>query len=195
MQPTPPKFSWLADQPLQRKIMLAIGLFLALFLLTSLVTLHSLRRQESNRFWAMHTYQVLLELDHTQRALQNSQIGARGYMLTQHADQRALYESGENDLHQHILRLRELTADNALQQSRIDKLETLATQWRREVTTNAIDAIAQLKTADPVAVALERQRIQANYLEHRTVRVEDLNAAVDQMIGEENRLLAAQPRS
>ena len=190
MQPTQPKFSWLADQPLQRKIMLTIGLFLALFLLTSLVTLHSLQRQESNRFWAMHTYQVLLELDHTQRALQNSQIGARGYMLTQHADQRALYESGENDLHQHILRLRELTADNALQQSRIDKLETLAAQWRREVTTNAIDAIAQLKTADPVAVALERQRIQANYLEHRTVRVEDLNAAVDQMIGEENRLLA-----
>jgi len=189
MQPTQPKFSWLADQPLQRKIMLAIGLFLALFLLTSLVTLHSLRRQESNRFWAMHTYQVLLELDHVQRALQNSQIGARGYMLTQHADQRALYEGGENDLHQRILRLRELTADNALQQSRIDNLETLAAQWRREVTANAINAIAQLKTTDPVAVALERQRIQANYLEHRTVRVEDLNAAVDQMIGEENQLL------
>lgn len=43
------KNSWLADQPLQRKMMLAIGLLLGLFLLTSLVTLHSLRQQESNR--------------------------------------------------------------------------------------------------------------------------------------------------
>ncbi len=189
MQPTQSKFSWLADQPLQRKILFAVVLFLALFLLTSVVTLHSLKRQESNRYWTVHTYQVLLELDQVQHALQTGQIGARGYMLTQHADQRALYESGENDLHQRILRLRELMADNALQQSRIDNLETLAAQWRREVTANAIDAIAKLKTADPVAVALEHQHIQANYLEHRTVRVDDLNAAVDQMIGEENRLL------
>ncbi len=190
MHPIPSKRSWLADQPLQRKIMLAIGLLLGLFLLTSVVTLHSLRRQESNHFWAMHTYQVLLELDHVQRALQTSQIGARGYMLTQHADQRAMFESGGNDLHGRILDLRKLTADNALQQSRIDNLETLATQWRREFTTNAIDPIAQLKPADPATMALELQRIQSSYLEHRTVRVEDLNASVDQMIGEENQLLA-----
>ncbi|HZX71273.1 MAG TPA: response regulator [Rhodanobacter sp.] len=39
-------------------------------------------------------------------------------------------------------------------------------------------------------MALELQRIQSSYLEHRTVRVEDLSAAVDQMIDEENRLLA-----
>ncbi|HZX71272.1 MAG TPA: CHASE3 domain-containing protein [Rhodanobacter sp.] len=122
MHPIPSKRSWLADQPLQRKIMLAIGLLLGLFLLTSVVTLHSLRRQESNRFWTMHTYQVLLELDHVQRALQTSQIGARGYMLTQRADQRTVFESGGNDLHERILSLRKLTADNVLQQSRIDNL-------------------------------------------------------------------------
>jgi CHASE3 domain sensor protein len=86
MSPTRSKNTWLADQPIQRKMMLAIGLLLGLFLLTSLVTLHSLREQENNRRWATHTYQVLLELDHAQRALQTTQIGARGYMLTQRAD-------------------------------------------------------------------------------------------------------------
>ncbi len=45
----PKKNSWLADQPIQRKMMLAIGLLLGLFLLTSLITLHSLREQENNR--------------------------------------------------------------------------------------------------------------------------------------------------
>jgi CheY-like chemotaxis protein/signal transduction histidine kinase/CHASE3 domain sensor protein len=190
MPPIPSKRSWLADQPLQRKIMLAIGLLLALFLLTSAVTLHSLRRQESNRFWAMHTYQVLLELDHVQGALQTSQIGARGYMLTRRADQRAMYENGGNDLHEGILNLRKLTADNALQQSRIDNLETLAAQWQREITADAIDAVTRLKPADPATEALELQRLQSAYLDHRTVRVEDLYAAIAQMIGEENRLLS-----
>jgi len=189
MHPTQSNFSWLANQPLQRKILFAVVLLLSLFLLSSLVTLHSLRQQESNRFWTIHTYQVLLELDQVQHALQSSQIGARGYMLTQHADQRAMFEKGASDLRDCIVQLRRLTSDNALQQSRIDNLETMAAQWRREVTANALDAVAHLKTADPGAMALELQHIQSNYLEHRTVRIEDLNDAVGQMIGEENQLL------
>ena len=189
MHPTQSNFSWLADQPLQRKILFAVVLQLGLFLLTSVVTLHSLRKQETNRYWTIHTYQVLLELDQVQHSLQNSQLGARGYMLTQHADQRAMFESGASDLHDRIIQLRQLTVDNPLQQSRIDNLETLAAQWRREVTANAIDAMARVKTTDPAAMALELQQIRSNYLEHRTVRVEDLNDAVEQMIGEENQLL------
>jgi CheY-like chemotaxis protein/signal transduction histidine kinase/CHASE3 domain sensor protein len=187
----PKKNSWLANQPLQRKMMLAIGLLLGLFLLTSVVTLHSLRQQQSNRYWAIHTYQVLLELDHVQRALQTSQIGARGYMLTQRTDQRALFDSGTHDLHERVVHLRQMTTDNPLQQSRVDNLETMATRWQREMTVNAIDAIAQRKASDPTAAALELRHIQSSYLEHRTVRSEDLYAAIDQMIAEENQLLTA----
>ncbi|TPG11229.1 response regulator [Rhodanobacter glycinis] len=191
-QPTrPKKSSWLADQPLQRKMMLAIGLLLGLFLLTSLVTLHSLHQQESNRHWATHTNQVLLELDHVQRALQTSQIGARGYMLTQRADQRAMFESGTRDLRERIASLRKMTADNQLQQLRTDSLEKMAAQWQREMTANAVDPIARLKGTDTTAKALELQRIQSSYLEHRAVRSEDLYAVIDQMIVEENQLLTA----
>ncbi|MFI4959083.1 MAG: CHASE3 domain-containing protein, partial [Lysobacterales bacterium] len=191
-QPTRPKRnSWLADQPLQRKMMLAIGLLLGLFLLTSLVTLHSLRQQESNRHWATHTYQVLLELDHVQHALQASQIGARGYLLTQRADQRAMFDSGISDLHERITHLRQMTTDNQLQQLRIDSLEKMVAQWQREMMVNAIDPIAQQKVTDTAALALELQRIQSSYLEHRTVQSEDLHAAIGQMIAEENQLLTA----
>ncbi len=181
--------SWLADQPLQRKMMLAIGLLLGLFLLTSLITLHSLRQQESNRHWATHTSQVLLELDHVQRALQTSQIGARGYLLTQRADQRAMFDSGIRDLHERIANLRQMTTDNPLQQLRIDSLEKLVAQWQREVMINAIDPIAGQKVTDTTAMAQELQRIQSSYLEHRTVQGEDLHAAIGQMITEENQLL------
>jgi CheY-like chemotaxis protein/CHASE3 domain sensor protein len=193
MQPSthPKKNSWLANQPLQRKMTLAIGLLLGLFLVTSLVTLHSQRQQESNRHWATHTYQVLLQLDQVQRALQASQIGARGYMLTQRADQRAMFDNGTRDLHESIGHLRQMTTDNPLQQLRTDSLEKAAAQWQREITTDTINPIAQRKVADPATMALELQRIQSNYLEHRTVRSEDLHTAIDQMIAEEDQLLTA----
>ncbi|MEO8999525.1 MAG: response regulator [Rhodanobacter sp.] len=185
----PKRNSWLADQPLQSKMMLAISLLLGLFLLTSLVTLHSLRQQESNRHWATHTYQVLLQLDQVQSALQTSQIGARGYLLTQRADQHAMFDSGTRDLHERIASLRQMTVDNPLQQLRSDSLEKMVAQWQREMMVNAIDPITQRKVTDTTEMALELQRIQSRYLEHRTVRSEDLYLAIDQMIAEENQLL------
>lgn len=124
-------------------------------------------------------------------ALQTSQIGARGYMLTQRADQRAMFDSGIGDLHERIIHLRQMTTDNPLQQSRIDSLEIMAAQWQREMMINAIDPIAQRKTADTATIALELQRIQSSYLERRTVRGEDMYAAIDQMIAEENQLLTS----
>ncbi|MBQ4854678.1 response regulator [Rhodanobacter sp. B2A1Ga4] len=188
------KNSWLADQPIQRKMMLAIGLLLGLLLLTSLVTLHSLRQQESTRNWAMHTYQVRFELDHAQRALQTSQIGARGYVLTQRADQRAMFDSGIDDLHERLAHLRQMTTDNPLQQSRVDSLEKMATQWQREITTDAIDVVARLKGTDTALAALELQHVQSGYLANRTVRSEDLHAAIEQMVAEESQLLEVRNR-
>ena len=190
-QPTrPKKISWLANQPIQRKMTLAIGLLLGLFLVTSVVTLNSLRQQEDNRHWATHTYQVLLELNHVHGALQASQIGARGYMLTQRADQLAMFDKGIGSLHERLASLREMTTDNPLQQSRIDSLEKMVLQWQHELKTSAIDPISQRKGADPAAMALELLRIQANYTERRTVRSEEMYAIIEQMIAGETRLLA-----
>ncbi len=183
--------SWLADQPLQRKIMLAIGLLLGLFLLTSVVTLHSLRQQENNRHWAMHTYQTLLALDRVQRAAQTSQVGARGYMLTRSKAQRELFGSATADLRKRLDELRQVMADNPLQLSRIDKLELMAGQWQREFTSRAIGPFERLTAADPAQTALAHQRIQSDYLEHRTVTVEDMSAVLDQMAATENQLLAS----
>ena len=183
--------SWLADQPLQRKIMLAIGLLLGLFLLTSMITLHSLRQQENTRQWAMHTYQALLTLDHVQRAAQTSQVGARGYMLTRSKAQRELFENATVDLRKRLAELRRLMADNPLQLSRIDKLELMAAQWQREFTSQAIGRLEHIKAADPAQTALEHLRIQSDYLEHRTVTIEDISAVLDQMAAAENQLLTA----
>ena len=188
-QTPPSKQSWLANQPLQSKIILGIGLLLGLFLLTSVMTVSSLREQESSRQWTTHTYEVLLALDDVRRAAQTAQVGARGYMLQQQADQRAMFENGEKDLYAQLAKVRQLTSDNPLQQSRIGSMEAMAARWQQEITINALDPVARMHVSDPAAAALQRQLIQTNYLEHRTATVEELLAVLDRMAAEENQLL------
>ncbi len=174
--------------------MLGIGLLLGLFLLTSVMTMSLLRKQQVDRQWTTHTYDVLLAITDVRRSAQTAQIGARGYMLTQQADQRLTLESGEKDLAVHLARLRQLTLDNAIQQSRIGTIEAMATRWQQEFTTGALDPISKVNTADAGAAALQRQHIQDNYLQHRTVTIEDLQVVLDRMVAEENQLLAVRNR-
>ena len=193
-QPDPPrKNSWLANQSLQRKMTLAIGLLLGLFLVTSLVTLDSLHRQDDNRRWATHTYQVLLQINRVQRAAQTSQVSARGFLLTAAANQLDVYKHAVGELHASIADLRQLSADNALQQTRIDAVESMAERWQQEVSTNVIAPLERLNAAT-TATSEERQRIQSNYVQHRTVRIEELSAMLDRMTTEENRLLQERNR-
>jgi CheY-like chemotaxis protein len=194
MRPTRSTNSWLADQPLQRKIVLAISLLLGLFLLTSVVTLNSLRQQEGNRHWATHTYKTLLALDQVQRAAQTSQVSARDYMLNQNATRRTSFKAATDDLHKRLVQLRQLMSDNALQLSRIDKLQLMVAQWQREFVQHAVTPIASLKADDPAQMALQKMRIRSAYLENRTVTIEDMSAVMDQMAGEENRLLVTRNR-
>ncbi|KZC40225.1 histidine kinase [Rhodanobacter sp. FW510-R12] len=182
--------TWLANQPLQHKIMLAIGLLLGLFLLANALTLHSLRQQEDDRGWATHTYQVLLQLDHVLQSMQASQVGARGYLLTQDAAQRYAFESANRDLGTDLARLRGLMSDSPLQLSRIDKVEETAQLWQREFRSGVIDALAGLGTLDPAQAALQRQRIQSDYLKHRSISAKEIEDVIAQMTLDEEALLS-----
>ena len=188
------KQSWLVNQPLQRKITLGIGLLLGLFLLTCVVTMNSLREQHVYRQWTNHTYEVMLAIADVRRAVQTEQIGARGYLLSQRADQRAdqraIFDGGNKDIYVDLARLRRLTADNAIQQSRVGAIETMATRWHQEFTLNVLGPLSQLAAVDTAAAVLERQRIQSSYLEKRTVTLEELQGVLDRMADEENQLLA-----
>ena len=183
------KETWLADQPIQRKILLAIGLLVGLFLLASVITLSALNKQDQNRQWATHTYNVLLELDQVRLAMQTAQVGVRGYALNQHAEERTAFLTGLRDSATHLDVLRSLTVDNPVQQTRIDRIQGLIAQWQREVTAYAVDPISKMTEPDPIKATQELQRIRNDYIAHRTVRIEDAYALIDQMAHTENDLL------
>ncbi|HWU77237.1 MAG TPA: response regulator [Rhodanobacter sp.] len=188
-QPSSPrKNSWLANQPLQRKMMLAIGLLLGLFLIANIVSLGSLHTQEKNRQWAIHTYEVMLQIDQAQHEMQASQIAVRGFFLAASANELQQFTQSMRNLDSSLARLRSLTVDNPLQQSRLDAVEATATRWQHEFRDTAVAPLQRVDGTDANADQ-ERRRIRTQYLQHRHVQVEDIYVALNQMAAEEGRLL------
>jgi CheY-like chemotaxis protein/CHASE3 domain sensor protein len=186
----PRKYPWLANQPIQRKILLAIALLLGMSLTANLLMLYSLRQQDVARHWYMHTYAVLQQISEVRHAARAAQVGIRGYLLNQHADQLATYTASAQELDEHARRLRALTADNPLQQVRIDQLGNLVAQWRQEVDAEVVAPSAHLDALDPSQQEAERRRIQSSYMERRSVRATDILALLDRMSATEQELLS-----
>ncbi|MFC4525344.1 response regulator [Dyella halodurans] len=175
---------------MQRKILIAIGAMLLLFVIAGLVTLRSVSSQLTSGYWTRHTYDVKLKLGDTVRALQASQIGGRGYLLTLQPAELAAFQKANLDLTDNIRQLRKLTSDNPLQQERIDQLESMSAKWQEEMISKAIDPVKDISTTDPATAALQRASIQSNYLNHLSVRVSDILALITQMDEHESTLLS-----
>ena len=183
------RYSWLAHQPMQYKILLAIGTLLLLFVISGVVTLQSVGRQTTSWRWVRHTYDVQLKLDDLTQSLLHSQLAARTYVLTRDTAQLDAFHRYTRESGDDLARLRELTGDNALQQSRIDRLQALSQAWQQEITAKGIDAIRRVDNTDVAAAAIQRERIQSSYLGELAVPMDDLLALIKQMNATEQALL------
>ncbi|UGB37531.1 response regulator [Frateuria soli] len=184
-QRDPSRYSWLAHLPAQRKMLLVIGPLLVVFLLANLATLYSLQEQTRNRHWTEHTYRVLMQIGVAKQAILTAQLGARGYMLGQSNEELAAFEQGGRSLATGLGTLRTLTTDNPVQQARLDRIETLAARWQREIVNYVITPVSRGHTD-----AAARERLQRTLATHRTVTVADVMAVLNQMGGTEEALLS-----
>jgi len=192
--PVPRKYGWLANLPIRYKIVLAIGLLLSLFLLNSLANVVSQNRQSNTRHWADHTYRVLIQIEDLQRTALSGQIGLRGFMLIHDPKELARAKNSNTSFMVQLAELRQLTTDNSLQLSRVDRIQALSLQWNREMQALVVEPAALLKLDDP-QLASKIAAIQTNYLAHRTVHVEDYTAVLDQMSETERQLLVMRIQS
>jgi CheY-like chemotaxis protein/CHASE3 domain sensor protein len=187
---TPTKrYGWLANLPIRYKIILAIGLLLALFLINSLLNVASQNKQSQTRHWSEHTYQVLLQIESLQRTALSGQLGLRGYLLTRNPTELARQNDSAKTFQDQLEQLRQLTSDNPIQQLRIDRIQALSQQFNRELQRLVLTPEAQITDTDPQVVTQDKAKIQADYLAHRTVRVEDYTAVLDEMRDTERQLL------
>lgn len=183
--------TWLADQPLQRKIVLAIGALLALFVATSLVNLGSIGSNDESRSLSSHTYVVLLTLADVSDAARARQAAVRGYLLSRDEGEYADFEAADAALSSHLATLRQLTSDNPLQQSRLDRLEDLFGRWRGDAVAHALRPM-RAASGDPTPeAAAARETIRARYFADRSVTTDDMRKLIDTMSSTERALLDA----
>ncbi|WP_329741543.1 response regulator [Dyella sp. A6] len=170
-------------------MLLAIGLLLGLFMLDSTVTLHSLNQESYSRHWTQHTYRVLLELGQAQRAAEWSEGSVRGYLLSPEPNGLSEVRQSLALITSDLARLRSLTSDNALQQTRLDHIDTIASEWRQSVQQQVIDPISRLS----VTAATRSQvlaPIQDAFWASSNTRIGNLSSDLEQMAATEHALLA-----
>ena len=101
-------------------IAFAIGLLILAYVGAS--SYRNAQREESDREWVAHTYQVLGTIDAVHAALADVESNQRSYVLTGDPVHLQGYEMRREGLSANLIELRRLTSDNPIQQSNMDEL-------------------------------------------------------------------------
>jgi CHASE3 domain sensor protein len=101
----------------------------------------------------VHTHEVLTQIEETLSLLKDAETGQRGYLITGETRYLQPYEDASASIHQRFKRLKELTADNASQEARTDRLERLIVERFDELNlTVALRKEKGLETARGVVL-------------------------------------------
>ena len=107
---------------LRLKLTAALGVALVI-LLVGVASLYELRQSSNAAAAVQHSELVRVQLERALTTVVNAETGQRGYLLTQDTNYLGPYATARADAEHEIATLRQLTADNPLQQRRIDSLE------------------------------------------------------------------------
>jgi signal transduction histidine kinase len=128
-----------------------------------------------------HSHEVLGELDHTLLRLVDAETGARGFRLTFDTTYLSPYLNAGGDVRSGVVRLRELTADRAVQQRRLDTLGSLAIARLALLDS----AVRTPRLAAPAAAAR-----QAPISIRGRLMMDSIRKLIGEMRDEETRLLS-----
>jgi methyl-accepting chemotaxis protein len=107
------------------KIGSGFGLALAALMVVGAVSFNSTAKLIDSAEWVRHTHEVINGLDEVVSAVKDAETGQRGYIITGEARYLEPYQGAREIVDQRLKHLRELTADNPIQQQRLTALEPL----------------------------------------------------------------------
>ncbi len=139
-------------------------LAIALVVVIALVSYRNTRKLvETNRRMSAHTQELLAELEALRSAIIDAQHGSRDYVLTGDEGFLKQHEDSVSQIHTHLQRLQDLTADNHDQQERIVALDR-----RINERLLAYDEIINKRKASGAAMSQE----VLNSIRDKTARAE-----------------------
>ncbi len=107
------------------KLVAGLATAFAILLLVASFSYRSFVRNTEDRRWVTHTHLVLENLDTLQIQLIDAETGQRGYIITGKEPYLGPYHDALGGISRSLQKLRELTADNAVQQRTLDRLTPL----------------------------------------------------------------------
>ncbi len=120
-----PEQSYPIEVSLRIKLSAAVGVALVI-LLVGVASLYALRQSAAAAAAVQHSELVRVQLERALTTIVNAETGQRGYLLTQDSTYLLPYQTARTDMDHEIATIRELTADEPLQQSRVDSLALVA---------------------------------------------------------------------
>jgi len=163
----------------RRKAKVALACALLLLLVSGVAGWYMLDRFWLSAKWVIHSYEVRDALGGIDSAILQAGRARNGYVITGNKNYRSQFESSIPEVGRKLIRLRELTSDNAEQQEYCTGLE--AATFRRLYLLRA--------SVQSRAEAPQDQRAQAAYDWQSVSVVSEIAAIMEQMRHEEQRLL------
>jgi methyl-accepting chemotaxis protein WspA len=167
---------------IRNKLVAGFGAIVVIILCLLILTYNNFARLSQANQWNRHTLEVLRELDNIATSVLQIQTSTRGYLLTGNESLVTPIRNEYATARGHLKRTQALTEDNAQQQERLRRLDTLLVTWMDQAVTPQIE---RRRTAGaPIAQAQIDAAVTAG-----TGAVATLREALDDVEAEENRLL------
>jgi methyl-accepting chemotaxis protein WspA len=167
---------------IRNKLVAGFGAIVAIILSLLILTYNNFARLTLANQWDRHTLEVLHELDSIATSILQIQSSTRGYLLTGNETLVTPIRNEYATARAHLKRTQALTEDNAQQQERLRRLDTLLVTWMDQAITPQIDRRRTAGT--PGAQAQIDAAVIAG-----TGAVAALRDGLDDVEAEENRLL------
>ncbi|MFS2219019.1 methyl-accepting chemotaxis protein [Telluria sp. Tellsp104] len=166
---------------IRNKLVAGFGAIVAIILCLLILAYHNFARLSDANLWNRHTLEVLRELDTIATSVLQIQSSTRGYLLTGNENLVTPIRNEYATARAHVKRAQAITTDNAQQQDRLRRLDTLLVTWMEQVVTPQIE---RRRTVGAAMTAQAEAGVLAG-----TGSVASLREVLDDVEAEENRLL------
>jgi len=163
----------------KNKVIAAFGTALAILILVGVLSYRSMLQSDEDREWVTHSHQVLEKLDAVLANMLDIETGERGYIITGERSYLEPYNDALDRVHQNVKDVRELTADNSVQQRALDRLEPI-------ISEKLGTAQGQIEIRTRVGLVSGAESVRAGFGKKFMGQIRD---QLTEMKEEENRLL------
>ncbi len=174
--------SFFTNLKIGRKLAASFAALVVLSAAVSAIIYNEVAFVKKSSGWTTHTYQVLEGLNGIVGAMVNQETGLRGYLVS--GDEAFLdpYKNGKLAFDKAFAQVRELTADNATQQGRLQEIAAFAKTWQTDIAEKEIALMGKPETVEE-AHKLEASGAGKTSMDGLRAKVAEMDKAERDLLG------------